>query len=102
RSKLDYEGQISAIAKVQGVIECTPDGVVTNANGILLELLGFAIDDLRGRNYSKLTAAETQSGDLWQALQRGESRRGEFQLVAFDKREVWVQGVFNPILDAEG
>ena len=24
-SKLDYEGQINAIAKVQGVIECTPD-----------------------------------------------------------------------------
>jgi methyl-accepting chemotaxis protein len=102
RSKLDYEGQISAIAKVQGVIECTPDGVVTNANSIFLELLGYGIDDVRGRNYSKFTAADDQAGDLWQALQRGESRQGEFRLLTFDKREIWMRGVFNPIVDADG
>ena len=102
RSKLDYEGQISAIGKVQGVIECTPDGVVTNANDIFLALLGYAIDDVRGKSYSKFTIADAESADLWPALQRGESKQGEFRLVAFDKHEVWMQGVFNPIADADG
>jgi methyl-accepting chemotaxis protein len=101
-SKLDYEGQINAIAKVQGVIECTPDGNVLNANEIFLELLGYTLEDVKGRNYAKLADADAQIGDLWPALQRGESRHGEFRLTSFDKREVWVQGVFNPIVDAAG
>jgi len=101
-SKLDYEGQINAIAKVQGVIECTPAGDVLNANEIFLRLLGYSIEDVKGRNYSKLVNDGAQANELWQALQRGESRQGEFRLVSFDKREVWVQGVFNPIVDASG
>jgi methyl-accepting chemotaxis protein len=98
QSKLDYEGQINAIAKVQGVIECTTQGDLTNANDIFLELLGYTLEDLKGRNYSKFGGDQ----DIWAALQRGESRQGEFRLVAFDKHEVWVQGVFNPIVDASG
>src|ERR1043165_2057212 len=39
---------------------------------------------------------------LWQGLQRGESRQGQFRLVTWDKSEIWVQGVFNPITDAYG
>jgi hypothetical protein len=51
-SKLDYQGQINAIAKVQGVIECTLDGDVSNANEIFLGLTGYALEDVRNKNYS--------------------------------------------------
>src|SRR4051812_1960684 len=103
RSKLDYEGQISAIAKVQCVLECTPDGNVINGNPLLLDLLGYALDDMKGRPYSKLAHPDAGGvSDLWSALQRGESQQGEFRLIAFDKREVWLQGVFNPIVGADG
>ncbi len=103
RSKLDYEGQISAIAKVQCVVECTPDGNVLNANPLFLELMGYSLDDAKGRPYSKFAHPESGGvAELWSALQRGESQQGEFRLAAFDKREVWVQGVFNPIVDADG
>ena len=40
-SKLDYEGQINAIAKVQGVVECTPTGEIVSANEIFLKLVGL-------------------------------------------------------------
>jgi methyl-accepting chemotaxis protein len=103
RSKLDYEGQISAIAKVQCVLECAPDGTVLNANPLLLGLMGYGLEDLKDRPYSKL--AHPDAGgvqELWSALQRGESQQGEFRLISFDKREVWVQGVFNPIVGADG
>ena len=48
-SKLDYEGQINAIAKVQGVIECAPDGEIINANDIFLKLLGYTLDEVQGQ-----------------------------------------------------
>jgi len=105
-SKLDYEGQINAIAKVQGVIECTPGGEVINANEIFLKLVGYTLEDVRGKNYSMFVDAAvrgTQSyQDFWPALARGESRQGEYRKVTRDGRDVWVQGVYNPILDAEG
>jgi methyl-accepting chemotaxis protein len=98
QSRLDYEGQINAIAKVQGVVECSPDGVILNANDIFLKIVGYTLEELRGKNYSTLAA----DGDLWNALKRGESRQGEFRVSARDRGEVWLQGVFNPIVDAAG
>ena len=103
-SKLDYQGQINAIAKVQGVIECSLEGELANANDIFLNLLGYSLDDVKGKNYSMFVDSQDSAANqgLWQALQRGESRQGEFRVVARDKREVWFQGVFNPIVDASG
>ena len=62
-SKLDYEGQINAIAKVQGVIECTPAGEIINANDIFLKLLGYTLDDVSGKNYSMFVDAEVRGTD---------------------------------------
>ena len=103
-SKLDYQGQINAIAKVQGVIECSLEGELANANDIFLNLLGYSLEDVKGKNYSMFVDSQDSAANqgLWQALQRGESRQGEFRVVARDKREVWFQGVFNPIVDASG
>jgi methyl-accepting chemotaxis protein len=105
-SKLDYEGQINAIAKVQGVIECTPDGNITKANDIFLKLMGYSLDDVKGKHYSLFVDLESRgsAGEQvqWSALQRGENCQGEFALVTRDRREVWLQGVFNPIVDSAG
>jgi len=103
-SKLDYQGQINAIAKVQGVIECSLEGEVANANDIFVNLLGYSLDDVKGKNYALFVDSQDSAANqsLWQALKRGESQQGEFRVVARDKRELWFQGVFNPIVDASG
>ena len=103
-SKLDYQGQINAIAKVQGVIECSVDGDVTNANEIFLNVLGYSLEDVKAKNYSMFVDSQDSAANqgLWQALQRGESRQGEFRVVGRGKQEVWLRGVFNPIADATG
>jgi methyl-accepting chemotaxis protein len=105
-SKLDYEGQINAIATVQGVIECKPDGEIISANEIFLKITGYTLEEVRGRNYSLFVDAGTRNGAsyqaFWPALQRGESRQGEYRKIAKNGREVWVQGIYNPILDASG
>ncbi|HXC58706.1 MAG TPA: methyl-accepting chemotaxis protein [Steroidobacteraceae bacterium] len=105
-SKMDYEGQINAIAKVQGVIECTPTGDIISANEIFLKLMGYSLEDVKGRNYSMFVHPDNRSTasyqSFWPALQRGESRQGEYRKQARDGREIWVQGVYNPIFDATG
>jgi methyl-accepting chemotaxis protein len=105
-SKLDYEGQINAIAKVQGVIECTPDGTILNCNDIFLKLMGYALEDVKGKNYSMFVDEEIRrtSGyqGFWPSLARGESQQGDYRNQTFDRSRVWIQGVFNPILGADG
>jgi len=105
-SKMDYEGQINAMAKVQGVIECTPGGEIISANEIFLKLMGYSLDEVKGKNYSMFVDAETRGSasfaSFWPALARGESRQGDYRKQTRDGREVWVQGVYNPIFDATG
>ncbi len=105
-SKLDYEGQINAIARAQGVIECSPTGKIINANDIFLKLMGYTLEDVRDKNYSMLLDADVRATAsyqaFWPALERGESRQGEYRKLTRDGREVWVQGVYNPILGADG
>jgi len=105
-SKLDYEGQINAIARVQGVVECTPSGVIINANDIFLKLLGYSPGEVKDKNYSMFVDADVRATDsyrgFWPALERGASKQGEYRKVTRDGRAVWVQGVYNPILGADG
>jgi methyl-accepting chemotaxis protein len=105
-SKLDYEGQINAIARVQGVVECTPTGQIIKANDIFLKLMGYSLEEVQGKDYSMFLDPQTRSNasyqGFWPALQRGESRQGEYRKVARDGRELWAQGTFNPVVDAAG
>jgi methyl-accepting chemotaxis protein len=103
-SKLDYQGQINAISKVQGVIECTLDGELSNANDIFLGLTGYALEDVKNKNYSMFVDSQESGANqaMWKSLQNGENRQGEFRVMSRDKRELWFQGVFNPIVDASG
>jgi len=105
-SKLDYEGQINAMARVQGVVECTPGGEIVNVNDLFLKLTGYSIDEVKGKHYSIFVPPDLQATasyqSFWPALQRGESRQGEYRKVTRDGREIWVQGVYNPIFDASG
>jgi methyl-accepting chemotaxis protein len=105
-SKLDYEGQINAIARAQGVIECTPGGEIVNANDIFLKLMGYSLEDVKDKNYSIFVPADARVTasyqSFWPAMARGESRQGEYRKVTRDGREVWLQGVYNPILGADG
>jgi len=105
-SKLDYEGQIRAMDKVQGVIECSPAGEIVNANEIFLQLLGYSLEEVKGQHYSMFVDSDVRTSanfqTFWQALQRGESRQGEYRKRSKGGGEIWIQGVYNPILGADG
>jgi methyl-accepting chemotaxis protein len=105
-SRLDYEGQINAISRVQGVVECTPAGDIVGANDIFLKLLGYTLEEVKGQHYSMFVDNEVRSSAsyqaFWPGLQRGESRQGEYRKRAKNGADVWVQGVYNPIFGADG
>ena len=97
---------ISAIDKSQAVIEFQMDGTIMAANDNFLKTLGYTLDEVKGRHHSIFVEeSERQSNgyrDFWNRLNRGEFQAGEFKRIGKGGREVWIQGSYNPCLDAGG
>jgi len=106
RRDTDFEGQISAIAKSQAVIEFNMDGTVIKANENFLNAVGYTLPEIQGQHHSMFVdRAYARSMDyrlFWEKLNNGEFDAGEY--CRFDKQgnEVWIQASYNPIFDTQG
>lgn len=101
----DYSGQLAAIGKSQAVIEFNLDGTVINANANFLNVLGYSLDEIKGRHHSMFVdPAHRQSIEyrmFWERLGRGEYDAGQYKRIGKNGKEVWIQASYNPIMDAE-
>ena len=102
----DYRGQIAAIGKSQTVAEFGMDGRILNANENFLNVMGYALDEIRGQHHSVLVDPTSRQNpeyrELWDKLARGEFDGGQYRRVSKDGWEVWIQASYNPIADAHG
>jgi methyl-accepting chemotaxis protein len=106
RLELDYAGQIAAIHRSQAVIEFELDSTIITANDIFLQVMGYTLGEIQGQRHSMLVDEQTRGTaeyrELWQRLGRGEFVAGEFHRVGKGGRDVYLQGVYSPIVDKEG
>jgi methyl-accepting chemotaxis protein len=102
----DALAQAMAINKSQAVIEFNMDGTILTANDKFLKAMGYTLAKIQGKHHSMFVRAGTRDSapyrNLWASLNRGEYTSGEFKRVGKNGREVWIQGSYNPILDASG
>ncbi|ARQ13169.1 methyl-accepting chemotaxis protein (plasmid) [Rhizobium etli] len=103
---LDFQGQMVAISRVQGIIEFTTEGEIVTANENFLKAIGYRLDEIKGRNHSMLVEPEyAKSADyqqFWDALRRGEFQAAEFTRYGKNGKLVFINASYNPILDAKG
>ena len=102
----DYSGQIAAINKSQAVIEFQMDGTILTANDIFLRVLGYTLDEVKGRHHSIFVddafRRSPEYREFWAALNRGEYQAAEYKRIGKGGKEVWIQASYNPILDLNG
>jgi len=102
----DFEGQISAIGKSQGVVEISLDGMILKANEVYLNMLGYTEQALLGQHVSMVLdpvyAKSSAYTTLWSKLVQGGSDSGQYKRIAKDGKEVWIQASYNPIYDLNG
>ena len=102
----DSAGQLAAIGKSQAVIEFDLTGTILAANDNFLAVMGYALDDVRGRHHSMFAEeAYRHSAEyrgFWDKLGRGEYDAGVYRRLGKGGREVWIQASYNPILDMNG
>ncbi|UWQ78211.1 PAS domain S-box protein [Leisingera sp. S132] len=99
-------GVLAALDRAQAIIEFTPDGKITNANGNFLATVGYALDEIVGQHHRMFCdpdyAGSPEYSKFWADLAAGEYAAGEFKRFGKGGAEVWINASYNPILDAGG
>lgn len=106
RDAAELASQVAAIQRSQAVVELSLDGTVLTANANFLRVMGYALDEIRGRHHSMFVDPAERDAPgyaaFWAQLNRGEFVSQEFKRLGKGGREVYIQASYNPILDASG
>lgn len=96
----------STLNAVQSVIHFGLDGTVLEANANFLAILGYDAEEVVGKDHSALCpeafAASPDYRKLRRSLSRGEYIAGEFELVAKNGDEIWIQASYCPVISSDG
>jgi methyl-accepting chemotaxis protein len=102
----DYQGQIQAIHRSQAVIEFDLSGHVLAANDLFLHVMGYRLDEIRGRHHRMFVdaayGASAEYSHFWAELGTGTFKTAEFKRVGRGGKPVWLQASYNPIFDLDG
>ena len=103
---LDYAAQIAAISSTQAVVEFTPEGEILSANENFLALIGYRLEEMRGRHHGLLLPPERAGSpaeqQFWAELAGGRAQAGEFERIGKNGRSLVLQESYNPIIDPKG
>jgi PAS domain S-box-containing protein len=103
---LDYAARNIAIDRAQAIVEFSPDGIVLNANNKFLSTMGYTLAEVRGQHHRMFVEPAYRSSaeyaEFWNSLRRGQSCAQQFKRVAKNGKEIWLDGSYNPLLDAHG
>ncbi len=102
----DLNGKLDAASRSQAMIEFELDGTIITANENFLSVLGYQLDEIKGRRHSLFVdPAQRDSVDyqkFWERLRAGEHQAGQFRRIGKSGREVWIEGAYNPVRDLNG
>jgi methyl-accepting chemotaxis protein len=98
--------KVEALDRVQAVIEFAMDGTILSANGNFLDVMGYTLDEVKGKHHRMFVdpefARSSDYKDLWSKLAAAQPQAGTYRRYGKSGKEVWVQGSYNPILDENG
>ncbi len=106
RGRSGANAQLEALHRSQAVITFALDGTIEEANANFLDLMGYRLDEVRGRHHRMFVAPTEAAAPayeaFWQTLRQGAFQAAEYRRITKDRREVWIRATYNPVLDARG
>lgn len=102
----DARAQLDAINKSQAIIEFALDGTILDANANFLAVMGYRLEEVRGRHHGMFVEPEYRASPAYQAfwatLNGGTRTVSQFRRLGKDGREVWIEVSYNPIMGRGG
>ncbi|MFT3940322.1 PAS domain S-box protein [Rhodopseudomonas sp.] len=106
RRDADFAGQIEAIRRSQAVAEFDLNGNVIDANRKFLEILGYRLDEIKGRHHSMFILPDQRDAveyrAFWWRLRDGDYHAGLFKRIDSTGNIRWIQASYNPVRDENG
>jgi len=100
---LDFARQLEAINRANAIVEFDINGYIKTANNLYLKMVGYTLEELRGKHHRLLIPEEEKAlkeeAVLWRRIQRGETMTGDFRRQPKDGKDIWLYGSYNVILD---
>ncbi|MFS4459201.1 ATP-binding protein [Bdellovibrio sp. HCB2-146] len=95
-----------ALLNSNAVVEFDVRGHILWANQNFLALMGYELDELKGRHHSVLLPEnhhqEFEYQRMWSLLALGQPQQGEFKRVKKNGEILWVQGSYTPLRGPRG
>jgi methyl-accepting chemotaxis protein len=102
----DLAGKVEAIGRSQAVIEFELDGTIITANENFLNVLGYRLDEIKGRHHSMFVEPAYKDSaeyrQFWQRLNQGEYQAAQYKRIGKGGKVVWIEASYNPVLDLNG
>ena len=102
----DSASQLEAIKKIQGVIEFDLAGKILAVNDIFAALTGYSKEEIVGNHHSMFVDATYKASSeykkFWEDLAAGLPNNTQFKRISKGGKEIWLQAIYNPILDLNG
>lgn len=93
---------VKALSTSMAVIQFSKDGQIEHANKNFLELMGYQLEEIKGKHHSIFleAGAANVSGyrQFWAELASGKAQIAEFKRITKAGKEVWIQGTYTPII----
>jgi PAS domain S-box-containing protein len=108
-SIVNSKKQVDAINRSTALINFNTDGIITDANSIFLETMGYRSnekDKIIGKHHSIFVSYEYSKSDeyikFWENLRKGRFFDGIFERRKVDGSTIYLQASYNPVFDSKG
>lgn len=105
-TETDVRGLMAAFDRSLALIRFNLDGTILSANENFLNVMGYKLEEVRGKHHSIFVDAEyarsQEYKQFWTKLRNGEFDAAEYKRFGKGGREVWIQASYNPVFDQSG
>ncbi len=102
----EYQAQVDAVSKIQGVIQFSPNGNIVRANENFLSVAGYTLDEIKGKHHrifvDSIYAESEDYIEFWNNLGKGEFVAGTFKRVNKAGQTIYLNATYFPIVNLEG
>ncbi|PQO46767.1 PAS domain-containing methyl-accepting chemotaxis protein [Blastopirellula marina] len=99
-------GKVAAIERSNATIEFAMDGTILWANDLFLQLLGYSLEEVRGKQHRIFVESEyagsAEYRQFWASLNSGQFHTERFKRLGKGGKEVFIQATYNPVFGADG
>jgi methyl-accepting chemotaxis protein len=97
---------LNGINATMATIEFTTAGVIVTANKNFLDTMKYSLAQIQGKHHRMFVPEDIRNSDdyktFWTALASGKSNVNVFKRIDSSGQEVWLNAIYNPILDQDG